>query len=197
MHLAHFSVKEYLLEDNQFNITTASTPTTMTCLTYLTDINGSHDKIKGDFPIAECAAHLWTEHAAFAQASQQVVQATVRFLEQKATFLRWTQLYQVDRSWDNNPGPARGSRLYYACCIGILGPARHLIDKGANVNAQGGDYGNALQAASFRGHQEIVKLLLDNRADVNTQGGDYGNSSDDFIMRLFDMGLDPWSLLQM
>ncbi|KAJ5710401.1 hypothetical protein N7488_004557 [Penicillium malachiteum] len=28
-----------------------------------------------------------------------------------------------------------------------------LLEKGAEVNAQGGDYGNALQAASFGGHE--------------------------------------------
>jgi ankyrin repeat protein len=46
-----------------------------------------------------------------------------------------------------------------------------LLDKGADVNAQGGEYGNALQAASWGGHQEAVRLLLDNGADVNAQGG--------------------------
>ena len=34
-----------------------------------------------------------------------------------------------------------------------------LLDKGADVNAQGGDYGNALYAASVGGH-EVVELLL-------------------------------------
>jgi hypothetical protein len=28
-----------------------------------------------------------------------------------------------------------------------------LVDKGADVNAQGGAYGNALQTASYRGHE--------------------------------------------
>jgi ankyrin repeat protein len=32
-----------------------------------------------------------------------------------------------------------------------------LIDKGAHVNAQGSRYDNAAQAASPRGHQDIVK----------------------------------------
>ena len=51
-----------------------------------------------------------------------------------------------------------------------------LLDKGANVNAQGGRYGNALLAASISGHEQVVKLLLDNDADVNTQGEYYSNA---------------------
>ena len=35
-----------------------------------------------------------------------------------------------------------------------------LLDKDAEVNAQGGYYSNALQAASVRGHEQIVKMLL-------------------------------------
>jgi hypothetical protein len=35
-----------------------------------------------------------------------------------------------------------------------------LLDKGAEVNAQGGRYGNALRAASFRGHEAVVRLLV-------------------------------------
>jgi ankyrin repeat protein len=51
-----------------------------------------------------------------------------------------------------------------------------LLDKGAKVNAQSGEYGNALQAASSRGHEAVVKMLLDKSADVNAQGGYYGNA---------------------
>ena len=35
-----------------------------------------------------------------------------------------------------------------------------LLSKGADVNAQGGHFGNALQAASDGGHEKIVELLL-------------------------------------
>ncbi|KAF8343374.1 ankyrin repeat-containing domain protein, partial [Amanita rubescens] len=49
-------------------------------------------------------------------------------------------------------------------------------DKGANVNAQGGEYGNALQSASQNGHAKTVSLLLHKGADVNAQGGFYGNA---------------------
>ena len=46
-----------------------------------------------------------------------------------------------------------------------------LLENGAEVNAKGGIFGNALQAASFIRNEEIVKLLLENGAEVNAEGG--------------------------
>jgi ankyrin repeat protein len=51
-----------------------------------------------------------------------------------------------------------------------------LLSPWADVNAQGGDYGNVLQAASARGHNKVVELLLSKGADVNAQEGYYGNA---------------------
>ena len=51
-----------------------------------------------------------------------------------------------------------------------------LLDAGAEVNAQGGYYGNALQAASVGGDEQVVKTLLDAGAEVDAQGGHYGNA---------------------
>ena len=53
---------------------------------------------------------------------------------------------------------------------------RLLIENGADVNAQGGKYGNALQAASQCANENIVELLLENRTDVILQGAEYGNA---------------------
>ena len=44
-----------------------------------------------------------------------------------------------------------------------------LLEHGADVNAQGGHYGNALQAACSGGHDKIVQMLLEQGADVNAQ----------------------------
>jgi hypothetical protein len=155
LHLAHFSVKEYLLKDHQFNIPTASISITKTCLTYLTDINGDREEIKRDFPMARYAAEVWANHAALAEDSEDIVRATVRFLEKEATFQRWARLYKPDRTWYSDPGPPQGSRLYYACFVGLVAAARNLISNGADVNAQGGEYGNALQAASSEGIKRL------------------------------------------
>ena len=66
--------------------------------------------------------------------------------------------------------------LYVAAEKGASVLTRILLDKGADVNAQGGHYGSALQAASAEGHKDIVTLLLDKGADVHTQGGHCSNA---------------------
>jgi hypothetical protein len=49
-----------------------------------------------------------------------------------------------------------------------------LVEKGADMDATGGSYGSALQAAAFKGHAEnlkVVTLLLEKGADPDVQGG--------------------------
>ncbi|KAJ9413682.1 hypothetical protein QL093DRAFT_2487593 [Fusarium oxysporum] len=176
LHLAHFSVKEYLLEQAQFDLESASNVITRTCLTYLGDIKNNCSTIRSDFPMARYAAESWMDYAVSAETSEDIVRTTVSFLRDETTFQRWCRLYQADRWWDHEPGPPKASRLYYACLAGLAGAARDLTTEGADVNAQGGKYGNALQAASYKGNLEVVQLLLDRGADINAQGGKYGNA---------------------
>ena len=71
-----------------------------------------------------------------------------------------------------------GNVLQTAAYDSKLEVVQLLLDKGANVNAQGGMYGYALQAtvASYHSKVELVQLLLDKGADVNSQGGEYGDA---------------------
>ncbi|KAG5817884.1 hypothetical protein H9Q71_001671 [Fusarium xylarioides] len=198
LHLAHFSVKEYLLEQAQFDLESASIVITRTCLTYLGDIENNCSTIKSDFPIARYAAKSWMDYAASAETSEEIVRITVSFLRNEITFQRWCRLYQADRAWDRTPGPPRAPRLYYACLGGLVGAARDLAIEGADVNAHGGEYGNALQAALNEGHQEVVQLLLDKGVDVNARGVEYGNAlqtasyngNRDIVQLLLDNGAD-------
>lgn len=65
--------------------------------------------------------------------------------------------------------------LGIASLLGLKYVAESLLNEGADVNAQGGYYGNVLQAASSRGHDQVVQMLLYKGADVNAQGGEYGS----------------------
>ncbi|KAH8714820.1 ankyrin repeat-containing domain protein [Phaeosphaeriaceae sp. PMI808] len=80
----------------------------------------------------------------------------------------WRSQHRSDPEWPTS--------LAVACYFGHVAIAKKWLEKGADVNAQGGHYRNALQAASLQGHEQIVKLLIDGGADVNAQGGDYGNA---------------------
>ncbi|KAH7029727.1 uncharacterized protein B0I36DRAFT_244780, partial [Microdochium trichocladiopsis] len=198
LHLSHFSVKEYLLGIQQIKLPSASITIAMTCLAYLADIEGSDAEIRQQFPMARFAAQVWTGFAAAAETAGSVLEASVRFLQGEATFQRWCRLYQQDTYWDDNPGPPKGSRLYYACFGGLSGTATSLLEQGADIQAPGGYYGNALQAASAGGHADTVKLLLEKGADVNAQGGHYGNAlqaasdggHDDIVKLLLANGAD-------
>jgi hypothetical protein len=176
LHLAHFSVKEYLLEQAQCDLESASIVIIRTCLTYLGDITNNCSTIRSDFPMARYAAEYWMDYAVSANTSEDIVQMTVSFLRDETTFQRWCRLYQADFPWIDEPGPPRASRLYYACLGGLSWAARDLTTEGVDVNSQGGYYGNALLAASSCGRLEVVQLLLDEGADVNAQGGRFGSA---------------------
>ena len=63
--------------------------------------------------------------------------------------------------------------LQAASIGGLKDVVQTLLDKGADVNVQGWQYGNALLAASSGGHQDIVQMLLDKGANINAQVGWY------------------------
>lgn len=59
--------------------------------------------------------------------------------------------------------------LFKASLNGDLLAVQNILDRGADINAQGGKYGNALQAAAYRGNEATVKMLLDRGADCTVQ----------------------------
>lgn len=46
----------------------------------------------------------------------------------------------------------------------------------ADIKAEEGEYGNALQTACYGGHKNGVQMLLDTGADVKAEGRVYGNA---------------------
>jgi ankyrin repeat protein/nucleoside-triphosphatase THEP1 len=110
-------------------------------------------------------------------------------------YLMWSKIH-----WRGNYPriPKFCSILMVACYFGHVAVVRRSLDKGADVNAQGGYHKNALYTASEKGHEQVVKLLLDKGADVNVQGEDYGNAlqaasyrgHEQIVKLLIDKGAD-------
>jgi ankyrin repeat protein len=69
-----------------------------------------------------------------------------------------------------------GSALQAAVYRGHEKIIELLLNKGADVNTQGGRHGSALQAAIAGRDKKIIELLLSKGADVNAQEGEYGNA---------------------
>lgn len=76
----------------------------------------------------------------------------------------------IDHSTTSSPP------IYLATYLGLRDVVKDLLDTGVNVNEPGVRYGNALQAASLKGHSEIVVSLLQKGANVNLRGGRFGNA---------------------
>lgn len=100
-------------------------------------------------------------------------------LFQGDTFINWIRLFNPDEPWEASniyrDTPDIASPIYYASQQQLLKPLRLLLEKGTDVNTQGGEYDNALQAASIENYEAIVALLLEKGANVNAQCREYGN----------------------
>ena len=194
IRLAHFSVKEYLISDRirdgpatAYSLQEIPSNKCLAedCVIYLLQFDGpdslTHYTFE-EYPLAKYAARYWTEHARITEESTTttIELSQELFMTQGEALVNWVRMYDPNYGPDdqnlrvspNDVAPP----LYYASCAGLIRSVRLLIDKGVDINASGGSYGNALQAASWSGYIEIVRLLLDNGADVNAQGGYYGNA---------------------
>jgi ankyrin repeat protein len=204
VRIAHFSVQEYLESSRikkqsvvsfALSAPSAHAEIAQICCVYLLDPELSDGELNSsklqDFPLAHFAALFWHHHY---EKSQEEASRLYKLIEQifvqRGPFCTLFKLHDVvDRPWDtrvplrlpsNEPAPP----LYYASYLGFTWIVEKLLastsdEKKENkhrVNTQGGDFGNALQAASYGGHEAVVKLLLGKGAHVNAQGAHFGNA---------------------
>ena len=192
--LAHYSIKEYLVSDRirQSQVALYSLEgqacndyIAQCCVGYLLQFQNteafSNETIES-YQMTRYAAQGWIRHAKAGFDSEGPLSRLILklFSPQNGAYLNWLRVWdpvehygpQLDRNRWQFANP-----LYYASYVGLSGIARMLIEQtGADVNAQGGSFGNALQAALYEGNEQIVELLLSSGADVNAQGGRFGNA---------------------
>ncbi|GES56885.1 hypothetical protein ATETN484_0001009000 [Aspergillus terreus] len=184
VRIAHFSVQEYLQSDRilQQNLrifamqTLSREPSDETKLTL--------------FPFAHFAAMHWFHHYSNSGEGMRKIEPFVLKLFQAETmsFVTWIRLHDMDRPRHKEPDYDRpmteiAPPVYYAALLGlefVLNSILRIYTENSRlsaiVNAQGGFLGNALHAAAFSGHENVVQMLLDRGADINAQGGPYSNA---------------------
>ena len=191
--LAHYSVKEYLISarcrQDLYRMQNAACNEFIakSCLKYLLQFQSSvsfTDESIEESKLALYSAEFWTTYIQGVSYKAEALNRLVMelFLTGNDAYLNWIRIYDPDkpgedpditRQLENVPTP-----LYYASLLGLTKIVSLLIlEAGADGNAQGGGYGNALQAASARGHDQVVQRLLEAGADVNAQrGGGFSNA---------------------
>ncbi|KAF5351444.1 hypothetical protein D9758_013510 [Tetrapyrgos nigripes] len=184
VQLAHPSVKDYLLSEAamqsvsgyfQMNSALAHEAICQMCIVYLLCCGQEAINVE-KCALAHYASKYWFLHSnQTKEECSAILDLSCKLLSTtQPAYYNWLNVYTPD-TWDNEPDNI-AQPLYYASYTGLKSVVMYTLEKGADVNAQGGEYGNALQAASRSGHLEVVRALLEKGADVNAQGGFYGNA---------------------
>ena len=206
---------------------TANVEITKICLIYLLEHDLSSSNLNQSlleiFPLAQFAAMYWYHHYQKTKNSApELNDFILKLFQHQDSFATWVKLHDMDQPWQTFIDFSRelskiAAPVYYASLLGLDQALSELINSEQiesktipalslastfripkQINAQGGHYGNALQAASSEGHDQVVQMLLDKGADVNAQGGHYGNAlqaassggHDQVVQMLLDKGAD-------
>jgi len=208
IRLVHYTTQEYFERIRMNRFPNAQTNIAMACLTYMSfDVfaggycisNEALESRLREYPLFEYAAQYWGDHAR-GDPQKTIKEITLMFLEHKSKLLCSHQImcHQKYRDYEHNQSSSVGlAGLQVAASIGLEEVVQLLVEKGADVNAQGTYYGTALQAASSKGHGQVVQRLLEAGANINTQG-EYdtalqlasSNGHDQIVQRLLEAGAD-------
>ena len=156
---------------------------------------GGHAEPEDDHYLLNYAANNWATHYTsqpneLAKDSQNAARILCNTSLPQLSY--WFPLYCDSRyikslSW---------TELGIASLLGLTYVVEGFLIEGADINAQGGEYGTALRAASSGGYDQVVQMLLNKGADINAQGGDYGTAllaassegHDQVVQMLLDKG---------
>ena len=216
IRLAHFSVKEYLISSAlragpasgfATDRRTANQFITESCLLYILQYDQAMNRSSSiddlrRFPLLEYACRYWYVHKRVFSSELQTPTARqasadallLKLLVSDAKTLDWLQVHRPDMAWEapfENPVEMEhdlGTSLYYASCIGFREAVRLLLDRGVDVNTEGGFYGSPLKAAAKFGHVKTTELLLQRGAIIET---DDSRSEGSALWWAADSGHEP------
>ena len=188
---SHFSVQQYLksnlinasfpehmadvgmLFQTSLSESSARASIATVCLSYLSHFNdeGAITHGMGFFSLYPYSTHYWMEHARAAESNKELIDTILKFFLQErgacSIWALWFEEYMFKRMVRRRSLPWRRTDeappLYYASCASLRHIAEILIDRGADVNVLGGEYGYPLVVASSEGQRDMVALLLKQR----------------------------------
>ena len=129
------------------------------------------------YPFLKYASVLFLHHAEAAE-ERHIKQAKL-LLQLNMDHHHWERVRLFHRFYEEEHGCGciKGTGiLYMSVAHGYNNLTMALLAEGADVNAQGGYYGTALQAAIHQQHKAMTHSLLSRGANINLRGGYYGTA---------------------
>lgn len=199
LKLSHFSVKEYLIStrirngtQSKYHITSQAADISIakTCLIYLKECKYRNQEEANakrlENPLTRYATDFWSSHFNYARQLPELSALALELFDQsEPSFLDWGWLATVAPTglYVETPRPSSVTKanipnvlLYYTALIGSVELIDAMLQRGANINAEGGVSGTALIAAVVKGNISIVQTLLERGANVNVQMGYYNTA---------------------
>lgn len=174
IHLAHFSVKEYLTSNRlkpdlaaEFSEIPAKTCIVEACISYLLSIYQSCSPQAATelYYLASFSADNWMKHARDVELSKK---ETIPRVEEYYLCLNvcrfWYEIHAVNHPLTN---VSLIEPLCHASAYGLLYSSIFLLQNVPEMDAHSRIYGDALLIASLKGYPEIVKALLEYGVDAN------------------------------
>lgn len=200
LQLAHFSVQQYLRSDEVdagwkhcLSETHAKASNAKLCLAYCFELDRYgiedddlyyDDDYQSQRPFTTTAARQWTQYAMQVEAhDDQLVQLMNDFLlsdNRERARLNWLYLKDSEdrlipnREWYTGwfrASPEKLVSLTIASVCGLYHFVESLLLRGTDPNVFCPVWGSALYAASYGGHENIVRLLLSHGAKPNMRTG--------------------------
>lgn len=189
IHLAHFSVQEYLTSDRlpegmakPLEERSAKASVVKVCLSYLLSVDcGSNEA----FPFAEFAARIWPLHAAETSLRDDAIHKLIVELLQSDLLITSHFLYCSDIS-----SHCADSSIGCAAFFGLTRVVRDLLDGNGRLSYTNEEFYEALCYSSRYGHGDTAQYLFDKGTKLSThefgqyalsQASKFGHKS---IMRL-------------
>jgi ankyrin repeat protein len=130
------------------------------------------------YPFLEYASTSLLDHVEKSQKEPIVHRVLLRRLENSPNeFQRFRAFHDVFFPFHARDRYGIDAELLYVVSFhGHYELVQQLLECKIDVNANGGFYGSALQAATTSGDEAVVQLLLEHGAKINTCGGKYGSA---------------------
>ncbi|KAH0026008.1 ankyrin repeat protein, partial [Aureobasidium melanogenum] len=200
LQLAHFSVQQYLKSDKVdsswehcLSETHAKVSNAKLCLAYCFELHrfgleddglDYDDEYLEQRPFTNTAARQWTQYALQVEEQDDQLLAMIRdFLlsdERERSRLNWLRLKDMEdhlvphREWYTEwfrANPEKLVPLTIASACGLYHSVKSLLLCDSDPNEVCPVWGSALYAASYGGHEDIVRLLLDHGARPHMRSG--------------------------